>query len=83
VECHGRIDEMDEVYHAKPFSMSFCLDCHRNPAAFIRPTDKVTDLGWAWNTNSVQAARMQTVEGRKLVEHMRVESLQSCSACHR
>ena len=33
VECHGRIDQMDEVYHAKPFSMSFCLDCHRDPAA--------------------------------------------------
>jgi len=26
---------------------------------------------------------LQTVEGKKLVEHMRVESLQSCSACHR
>ena len=29
VECHGRVDLMDEVYHAKAFSMSFCLDCHR------------------------------------------------------
>jgi len=33
VECHGQINKMDEVYHAKPFSMTFCLDCHRNPAA--------------------------------------------------
>ena len=24
VECHGRVDQMDEVRHAKPFSMSFC-----------------------------------------------------------
>jgi hypothetical protein len=83
VECHGRVDQMDEVYHAKPFSMSFCLDCHRDPAAHIRPTDKVTDLGWTWSTNGVEAAHLQTVEGKKLVEHMRVESLQSCSACHR
>ena len=29
VECHGRIDEMDEVRHEKQFSMTFCLDCHR------------------------------------------------------
>ena len=29
VECHGRVDLMEEVYHAKSFSMSFCLDCHR------------------------------------------------------
>jgi hypothetical protein len=83
VECHGRIDQMDEVYHAKPLSMSFCLDCHRDPAAHIRPTDTVTDLGWTWSTNAVEAAHLQTVEGKKLVEHMRVESLQSCSACHR
>ena len=83
VECHGRIDQMDEVFHAKSLSMSFCLDCHRNPAGQIRPTDKVTDLGWTWSTNGVEAAHLQTVEGKKLVEHMRVESLQSCSACHR
>jgi len=83
VECHGRVDQMDEVRHEKPFSMSFCLDCHRTPSEHIRPTDKVTDLGWTWSTNGVEAARLQTIEGKKLVEHMRVESLQSCSACHR
>ena len=83
VECHGRVDQMDEVRHVKSFSMSFCLDCHRDPAAHIRPTDKVTDLGWTWSTNGVEADNLQTVEGEKLVEHMRVESLQSCSACHR
>ena len=38
VECHGRVDQMDEVRHDKSFSMSFCLDCHRDPAANIRPT---------------------------------------------
>ena len=81
--CHGRIDQMDEVRHAKSFSMSFCLDCHRDPAARIRPVDKVTDLGWTWSTNGVEAANLQTSEGEKLVKHMRVESLQSCSACHR
>jgi len=83
VECHGRVDQMDEVRHEKPFSMSFCLDCHRAPENHIRPVDKVTDLGWTWSTNGVEAAHLQTVEGQKLVEHLRVESLQSCSACHR
>ncbi|HEY1663097.1 MAG TPA: cytochrome c3 family protein [Verrucomicrobiae bacterium] len=83
VECHGRVDEMDTVYHAKPLSMSFCLNCHRDPASHIRPVDKVTDLGWVWSTNSVEAAHDQAVEGQKLVDHMHVESLQNCSACHR
>ena len=82
-ECHGRIDEMDEVYHAKALSMSFCLDCHRNPAAHIRPVDKVTDLGWQWSTNDVEAATLQELNGKKFVHDWKVESLQSCSACHR
>ncbi len=46
VECHGQINQMDEVYHAKPLSMSFCLDCHRDPATRLRPLDKITDLDW-------------------------------------
>ena len=83
VECHGRVDQMDEVYHAKPLSMSFCLDCHRDPAAHIRPTDKVTDLGWKWSTNLTVAAQMQDTNGKKFVHDWKVESLQSCSACHR
>ncbi len=83
VECHGRVDEMDEVRHDKSFSMSFCLDCHRNPAASIRPVDKVTSLGWQWSTNAIEAAKLQDVNGKKFVHDWRVESLQSCSACHR
>jgi hypothetical protein len=82
-ECHGRVDQMDEVRHDQSFSMSFCLDCHRNPAAHIRPADKVTDLGWQWSTNAVEAAKLQDVNGKKLVHDWKVESLQSCSACHR
>jgi hypothetical protein len=83
VECHGRIDQMDEVYHAKPLSMSFCLDCHRDPASFIRPLDKITDLGWRWSEDPAENTRQQQAQGRWLVEHWRVESLQNCSACHR
>ncbi len=60
VECHGRIDQMDEVRHDKSLSMSFCLDCHRDPAAHIRPPDKVTELGWQWSTNAAEAARCRT-----------------------
>ena len=83
VECHGRIDQMDEVRHDKSLSMSFCLDCHRDPAAHIRPTDKVTKLDWQWSTNSSEAAHLQDVNGKKFVHDWKVESLQSCSACHR
>ena len=83
VECHGRVDQMEEVRHDKPLSMSFCLECHRDPASAIRPTDKVTKLDWQWSTNAAEASRMQQENGRKFVHDWKVESLQSCSACHR
>jgi hypothetical protein len=83
VECHGRIDQMDEVYHAQPLSMSFCLDCHRNPAAKVRPADKITDLAWMPSPDPNVAAQKQEAFGKKYVHDFRVESLQSCSACHR
>ena len=83
VECHGRIDQMDEVRQDKPMSMAFCLNCHKDPVSAIRPVDKVTKLGWQWSSNSVENAHLQEVNGQKFVHDWKVESLQSCSACHR
>jgi hypothetical protein len=74
---------MDEVYHYQPLSMTFCLDCHRNPAAKIRPPAKITDLDWKWSNNPEENARQQSVNGKKFVHDWKVESLQNCSACHR
>jgi hypothetical protein len=83
VECHGQINQMEEVFQAKPLSMPFCLECHRNPAAKIRPQDKITDLNWKWSQDPQEAARLQKLHGEKLVKDLKVESLQTCSACHR
>ena len=74
---------MAEVRHDKSLSMSFCLECHRNPAAHLRPTDQVTKLDWQWSTNAVEAGQLQEMNGKKFVHDWKVESLQSCSACHR
>jgi len=76
VECHERIDQMDEVYHAKPFTMSFCLECHRHPELKLRPLDKITDLAW-------QPPPDQLTKGEQRKTEWKVESLQTCSACHR
>lgn len=83
VECHGQINQMEEVQHAKPLSMTFCLDCHRNPGAKLRPIDKVTDLNWKWSNDPIEAAQKQTAFGEKTIREMHVESLQTCSTCHR
>jgi hypothetical protein len=78
VECHGRVDQMDVVAHAKPLSMGFCLDCHRAPEMHLRPTSKVTDL--AWTAGSADA---QLEMGTKFVHDWKVSPPQSCSGCHR
>jgi hypothetical protein len=83
VECHGQINKMDEVYHAKPLSMTFCLDCHRDPASKLRPLDKITDLNWKWSDNPEENVRMQRLHGEQMLRDWKVESLQNCSACHR
>jgi hypothetical protein len=83
VECHGQVDKMDEVFHAKPFGMAFCLDCHRDPSAKLRPPDKITDLNWKWSEDPKQAAEMQKINGQKFAHDWKVQSMLSCSACHR
>jgi formate-dependent nitrite reductase cytochrome c552 subunit len=83
VECHGPIHQMDEVRHAQPLSMAFCLDCHRDPAGRLRPLDKITDLSWKWSDDPKLNAAKQREMGQKFVHDWKVQSLQSCSACHR
>ena len=77
IHCHGEVNKMEEVYHAKPFSMTFCLDCHRNPAPNLRPPDKVTDLDWD------PQQHLPKDWGKKAVEDWKVNASQNCSACHR
>jgi len=79
VECHGRVDQMDTVTHSKSLSMSFCLDCHRNPEAAVRPLDKVTDL--AWEHPEGKAGQLR--DGAKFVHDWNIKPPQSCSGCHR
>jgi hypothetical protein len=78
VECHGPINTMDTVRHAKPLSMGFCLDCHRDPAPHLRPLDQVTNLDW-----KAPSADAQLAMGAKFMSDWKVKPPQSCSGCHR
>jgi len=42
--CHGPIQKMQITYKGKPFFMSWCLDCHRNPEGYIGKKSDVFDL---------------------------------------
>jgi hypothetical protein len=45
--CHGRVDRMEVVQTVAPLSMSWCLDCHREPEKHVRPIEQVYNLGWS------------------------------------
>ena len=78
VECHGQVNEMEVVHHAKQLSMGFCLECHRNPEDYIRPVSEVYNLDWKRPEDS-QA--IEEIEG--FVHDWGVNPPQSCSGCHR
>jgi hypothetical protein len=69
VECHGRIDQMEVVRQNQPLSMSWCLDCHRNPGPRIRPIDQITNMDPSLS-GTAQPPRA-------------VNPPLSCSGCHR
>ncbi|WP_291166124.1 cytochrome c3 family protein [Gimesia sp.] len=35
--CHGDLSEMPLTMQARPLTMQWCLDCHRNPQQHVRP----------------------------------------------
>lgn len=78
VECHGKVNEMDVVYHAESHSMGFCLDCHRNPEKYVRPIDEVYNLDW-----EAASPEKQIEMGEKFVHDWNINPPQSCSGCHR
>ncbi len=40
-ECHGDVSEMPLTWQARPLTMQWCLDCHRDPQQFVRPRSLV------------------------------------------
>lgn len=44
--CHGRIDTMEVVRQVEPLSMSWCIECHVDPAPHLRPLEALTTMGW-------------------------------------
>lgn len=74
--CHGRVDQMPLTWQAEPLRMQWCLDCHRHPEQYVRPPDRVFDMSYT-------PPRDQLALGRKLVAENHIQSLTSCSTCHR
>ena len=75
VSCHGRIDKMEVVFQHEPLSMSWCIDCHREPEQHLRPLDQITNMTWA--------PENQLEVGHSVMEELGVAPRESCSTCHR
>jgi hypothetical protein len=74
--CHGAIQQMDEVTQTRPLSMSWCLDCHRDPAPNLRPPAEVTNMEWLPPKDHAAWAE-QAVRERGIAPPV------DCSGCHR
>lgn len=76
-DCHGQVNEMEVVYHSKPLSMSFCLECHRQPEKFIRPPEEIFNLDWRPESMEEQLTR-----GLNAVHDWNINAPVNCTGCH-
>jgi hypothetical protein len=74
--CHGQINEMPWVYKVNTLYMNWCINCHRNPAAYLRPRAEVFSMDYKVPSNQAEL-------GAKLVKEYHVQSLTDCATCHR
>jgi hypothetical protein len=76
VTCHGRVDQMPLMWQEQSLQMEWCLGCHRAPERFVRPRSQVFSMDW-------QAPAERPELGHQLVREYHIQSLTSCSVCHR
>jgi hypothetical protein len=77
--CHGEIDKMPLTWRAQTLYMKWCLECHRAPQNYVRPSDQIYNLHW-------QPPPDQEKQGARLVAQYRIDTsgrLTNCSVCHR
>jgi hypothetical protein len=77
--CHGTVDQMPLIFQASPLNMGWCVDCHRNPEAALRPQDQVFNMEWKAPANQAEL-------GAHFAQERKIRStadLTSCSTCHR
>lgn len=76
-ECHGPVADMPLTWKATDLYMSWCLECHRNPAPHLRPHEAVFDPHWRRSAETPSGAQLMAAD------HIHPETLDDCSVCHR
>ncbi len=76
VSCHGQVNRMVVVEQTARLTMSWCLDCHRDPDASLRPKEYVTDMTWVPEGDPVAL-------GAELRAKHDINPSTDCTTCHR
>ena len=74
--CHGRVDEMPLMWRTETLNMDWCLSCHRDPVANVRPRDRIFDMTW-------DPRELGQEEREALALEYAIESRTDCWTCHR
>jgi len=90
--CHGPVDRMPLMYNYASLQMEWCLNCHRDPAKYLRPRDQVFNMRYEV-PSSLKPLVLDGKEytnqlslGLDLVKKYNLRSeadITSCSTCHR
>jgi hypothetical protein len=80
--CHGQVDRMPLTTKVMPFYMQQCLECHKNPAKYVRPQENIFDMQWHPPEDPAEARRTG-VELVRLYHIPPPHVLTDCYICHR
>ncbi|MGB5106520.1 MAG: cytochrome c3 family protein [Candidatus Zixiibacteriota bacterium] len=76
ISCHGNVAQMETVQQMQPLSMSWCLDCHRNPDPYLRPVEEITNMDYVPPADQAEFAK-------RVKEEKKLNPPVDCSGCHR
>lgn len=76
--CHGDIANMPSVYQENTLQMEWCIACHKDPTANLRPKSEIFNTAYQDNLTDEEKAdlaKKNKIRSRDLMT--------SCSMCHR
>lgn len=76
--CHGKVEEMEQVYQHAPLSMGWCMDCHRNDDYLTEHRRELLEKQIAMSDEGPQPEWVQWIGGHPQIHNADV----SCSTCH-
>ena len=69
---------MPLMRQAQSLTMGWCLNCHRDPAPYLRTPSEVFDPEWKPSADQLKEGKKRLV-----AYHIETQHLTDCSVCHR